>query len=276
MKLYTYTLFFLLMAALLASSNPCSAQTGSNPIFRNSFTADPAPLVYNGRLYVYVGKDEAKDGELFTMTAWLCYSTTDMINWTSHGAVMKPTDFKWAAKDAWASQVVHKNGKFYLYVTVTAAAPNSGRAIGVAVSDSPTGPFVDARGSAIVYDKTTPSQNAWDDIDPTVLIDDDGSAYLCWGNPNCYFAKLKPNMTEIDGAIKTITPPNYGEGPWLHKRNGLYYLTYAAFVAPVGSEQICYATATSINGPWTYRGILTGTAKGSYTIHPGIIEYSGQ
>src|SRR5438046_2316231 len=101
---------------------------GENPIFRNSFTADPAPLVYNGRLYVYVGKDEAKDGEMFTMTAWLCYSTTDMKNWTYHGPIMKPTDFTWAVADAWASQVVEKNGKFYLYVTVTGKSQYSGRA----------------------------------------------------------------------------------------------------------------------------------------------------
>jgi hypothetical protein len=253
-----------------------NAQTGSNPIFRNNFTADPAPLVYNGRLYVYVGHDEAKDGELFTMTGWLCYSTTDMKNWTYHGTIMKPTDFSWGAADAWASQVVHKDGKFYLYVTVTGKNPYGGRNIGVAVSDSPTGPFVDARGTPLVRDNMTNNGKTWDDIDPTVLIDDDGTAYLCWGNPICYLTKLKPNMTELDGSIKMITPPNYAEGPWLHKRNDIYYLTYPAFVAPVGSEQICYSTATNINGPWTHRGILSGAAKNSYTIHPGIVEYKGQ
>lgn len=250
--------------------------SGENPIFRNSFTADPAPLVHNGRLYIYVGKDEAKDGEMFTMTAWLCYSTTDMKNWTYHGPVMTPGNFTWGDKDAWAAQVVERNGKFYLYVTVTGKNPYGGRNIGVAVSDSPTGPFVDARGTPLIRDNMTNNGKVWDDIDPTVLIDDDGQAYLCWGNPICYLVKLKSNMTEIDGEIKMITPPNYAEGPWLHKRNGIYYLTYPAFVAPVGSEQICYATATNINGPWTYRGILTGTAKNSYTIHPGIVEYKGQ
>ncbi len=247
-----------------------------NPIFKDAFTADPAPLVYNGRLYVYVGQDEAKDGELFTMTGWRCYSTTDMKTWTSHGVIMKPTDFSWGAADAWASQVVERNGKFYLYVTVTGKSPYGGRNIGVAVSDSPTGPFKDARGTPLIRDNMTNFGKTWDDIDPTVMIDDDGQAYLCWGNPNCYLVKLKSTMSDIDGTIAQITPPNYAEGPWLYKRNNMYYLAYPAFVPGVGSEQICYATATNVNGPWTYRGVLTGTARNSYTIHPGIIEYKGQ
>ncbi len=250
--------------------------SAQNPIFRDAFTADPSPMVHNGRLYVYVGQDEAKDGELFTMTGWRCYSTTDMKNWTSHGVIMTPTDFSWGARDAWAAQVVERNGKFYLYVTVTGNNPYGGRNVGVAVSDSPTGPFIDARGTPLIRDNMTNNGKVWDDIDPTVFIDDDGQAYMSWGNPICYLVKLKANMTEIDGSISQITPPNYAEGPWLSKRKDLYYLTYPAFVAPVGSEQICYSTANNINGPWTYRGILTGAARNSYTIHPGIVEYKGQ
>jgi hypothetical protein len=252
------------------------AANAQNPIFKDAFTADPSPLVHNGRLYVYVGQDEATGDQLFYMTGWRCYSTTDMKTWTSHGVIMKPTDFSWGAADAWASQVVHKDGKFYLYVTVTGKSPYGGRNVGVAVSDSPTGPFKDARGTPLIRDNMTNNGKTWDDIDPTVFIDDDGQAYLCWGNPICYLVKLKPNMTEIDGTISQITPPNYAEGPWLYKRNNLYYLVYPAFVAGVGSEQMCYTTATNINGPWTYRGVLSGAAKNSYTIHPGIVEYKGQ
>jgi hypothetical protein len=275
MKTHFYQTFTLLLA-FLGVFSASNAQTGSNPIFRDAFTADPSPMVYNGRLYVYVGQDEATGDQLFYMTGWRCYSTTDMKTWTSHGVIMRPTDFSWGAADAWAAQVVHKDGKFYLYVTVTGKNPYGGRNVGVAVSNSPTGPFVDAKGSPLVRDNMTNNGKVWDDIDPTVFIDDDGQAYLSWGNPICYFAKLKPNMIELDGAISQITPPNYAEGPWLHKRNGIYYLTYPAFVAPVGSEQMCYSTATNINGPWTHRGILSGAARNSYTIHPGIAEYQGQ
>jgi xylan 1,4-beta-xylosidase len=263
-------------AVTSADTNSDSVAEAGNPIIKDVFTADPAPMVYNDTVYLYVGHDEAKGKEMFTMWEWLCFSSKDMKTWTAHGLIMKVKDFKWAARDAWAAQVVERNGKFYLYATAQHDKTHPGKAIGVAVSDSPTGPFVDARGSALVTDNMTRSPNGWDDIDPTVLIDDDGTAWLAWGNPNCYLAKLKPNMIELDGTIQKIHVPNYTEGPWLHKRGNMYYLTYAAFAHQGLSEKVCYATAAKITGPWTYRGILTDQAKNSYTIHPGIIEYHGQ
>lgn len=270
-----------LLALGLAASAPRSygqaaPKPGENPILRDVFTADPAPLVYKDKVYLYVGHDEAKEGQMFNMNDWRCYSSSDMKNWTAHGSIINVRDFKWATKDAWASQVVARNGKFYFYAAVQEGAPANAKAIGVAVSDSPTGPFVDARGSALISDKTTPGPNGWDDIDPTVLVDDDGTAWLAWGNPNCYLAKLKPNMTELDGPIQRIEVPNYTEGPWLHKRGGTYYLTYAAFAHQGMSEKLCYATAPRVTGPWTYQGILTEQAKNSYTIHPGIVEFKKQ
>lgn len=249
---------------------------GSNPIFTDAFTADPAPLVVGDTLYCYVGHDEAREGQTFNITSWLCYSTKDMKHWTPHGTVLKPTDFKWAVSDAWASQVVEKDGKYYYYTSMQSGPPHEGKAIGVAVADNPLGPFEDARGSALVTDEMTPNDvHHWTDIDPTVFTDDDGTSYLCWGNRFCYFAKLKPNMTEIDGEIQMLKLDRYIEGPWLHKRGDMYYLTYAAFDKP-GAESICYATAPKITGPWTYRGVLTGPAKNSFTIHPGIVEFKGQ
>jgi hypothetical protein len=251
--------------------------TFGNPIIKDMFTADPAPMVYNDTVYLYTGHDEAKGNEMFTMRDWRCFSSKDMKTWKAHGPIMRVTDFKWAIHDAWASQCVERNGKFYFYAAVQHDRTHSGKAIGVAVSDSPTGPFVDARGSALVTDDmTTPSPNGWDDIDPTVFIDDDGTAWLAWGNASCYLAKLKTNMTEFEGPIQKIHVPNYTEGPWLHKRGNLYYLTYAAFAHQEMWEKICYATATNLTGPWTYRGIITDQAKDSYTIHPGIVEYHGQ
>ncbi|MBN2163356.1 MAG: family 43 glycosylhydrolase [Pontiellaceae bacterium] len=245
-----------------------------NPIFRDAFTADPAPLVVGDTLYVYVGHDEAEDGgPYFNITEWLCYSTTDMEHWTAHGAVLKPTDFKWATGEAWASQVVEKDGQFFYYTTAQHGDPNC-KAIGVAVADRPTGPFRDARGTALIIDSDTPNKRGWNDIDPTVLIDDDGVAWLSWGNGTCFLARLNSNMIEIDGEIMDITPESYVEGPWLHKRDHLYYLTYAGFSG--GSENIRYATAEKITGPWSDRGELTGNARNSFTIHPGIIEFNGQ
>ena len=239
-------------------------------------------MVHEGTLYLYVGHDEyyegqdsASGGKEFNITEWLCYSTTDMKTWTDHGSVLKPTDFKWAVGEAWASQVVEKDGKFYYYTTVQAGEPFVGKAVGVAVSDSPTGPFVDAIGAPLVHDKMTDNgvRGWWNDIDPTVLIDGE-DAWLCWGNGTCFMAKLKPNMIELDGEIKVVDVPSFVEGPWLHKHNGLYYLTYAGMGQ--GRENIAYATATSMEGPWTYQGELTGMAENSFTIHPGIVEYNNQ
>lgn len=253
-----------------------------NPLIRDKFTADPAPLVHDGRLYLYVGHDEfyegqdtASGGKEFNITEWLCYSTDDMKNWTDHGAVLAPTDFKWAVGEAWASQVVEKNGKFYYYTTVQGGEPYVGKAVGVAVSDSPTGPFKDAIGKPLVSDDMTDNgvRGWWNDIDPTVLIDGD-DAWLCWGNGTCFLAKLTPDMTGIDGEIKVIDLPRYVEGPWLHKRGDIYYLTYASMGQ--GREAIAYATAPSMDGPWTPRGELTGMAENSFTIHPGIINFNGQ
>ena len=250
---------------------------GSNPLFRDRFTADPAPLVVDDRLYLYVGHDQARGEEMFNMREWLVYSTPDMKTWTDHGPIMNVADFTWAKADAWASQAIEKDGRFWFYTSVEHDDTHPGKAIGVAVSDSPTGPFVDAKGSALVTNQMTPKgDHSWEDIDPTVFTDDDGSTWLAWGNRQCYIARLKPNMIEIDGPITEITPPHFEEGPWLHKRGDTYYLTYASLDrATHTDERISYATAPSIQGPWTDRGELTGSGKNSFTIHPGIAEFKG-
>ena len=250
---------------------------GSNPLLRDAHTADPAPLVVGDTVYLYVGHDEAKANDFFLMKEWLSYSSKDLRHWTPLGPIMKPTDFKWAVSSAWAAQVVRRNGRYYLYATVQHDGAQPGMAIGVAVADNPLGPFKDARGSALVTDATTPGPYGWNDIDPTVFVDDDGIAWLAWGNPVLYLARLKPNMTELDGPIEKIALPNYTEGPWLSKRRGMYYMTYASMAHQNVWERLSYATAPSPRGPWTYQGELTGQTRNSYTIHPGIIDdFKGQ
>jgi hypothetical protein len=270
-----------LVSGLVAVAAPATAQikpdptAGTNPIIRDTFTADPAPLVVGDTLYLYVGHDQAPREQMFDMREWLVYSTQDMKTWTAHPPVMNVKDFKWARADAWAAQAIEKNGRFYFYVTVEHDGAQPGKAIGVAVSDKPTGPFVDARGSALITNAMTPEgKHSWEDIDPTVFTDDDGTSWLAWGNAHCYLAKLKPNMIELDGPIMEITPPHFEEAPWLHKRGKLYYLTYASLDRKTQSaEHVSYATAPSITGPWTYRGLLTGPGQNSFTIHPGIVQF---
>jgi hypothetical protein len=268
----------LCWAAFACGAAPAAEPApGANPVLRDRFTADPAPLVVGDTVYLYVGRDEAKGDDFFLMKEWLAYSSKDLRHWTAHGSHMKPTDFKWAVGDAWAAQVVQRNGRFYFYATVQHNDTQPGKAIGVAVADNPLGPFKDARGSALITDATTSSPYGWSDIDPTVFIDDDGTAWLAWGNPVLYLARLKPNMTELDGPIEKIALPNYTEGPWLSKRKGMYYMTYASMAHQGLFEHLSYATAPSPRGPWTYQGLLTGAVKNSFTVHAGIIDdFKGQ
>ncbi|WP_095011929.1 glycoside hydrolase family 43 protein [Tsuneonella mangrovi] len=263
----------LLMAAGSASANSTDC-VGCNPIFRDEFTADPAPLVVGDTLYLYAGHDEGDQN--FKMNDWVVYSTKDMRHWANRGVIMKPTDFAWASGEAWATQMIEKNGKFFFYMTVEHDKSDPGKAIGVAQCASPVGPCHDARGSALVLDNKA-TWRTWSDIDPTVFIDDDGTGWLAWGNSNLYLAKLKPNMIELDGEPQELHVTNYLEGPWLHRRGKLYYLTYASIIeGKQKNERISYATAPSVEGPWTFRGELTGRATNSFTIHPGIAKFKGR
>ena len=110
-----------------------------------------------------------------------------------------------------------------------------------------------------------------DDIDPSVIIDDDGQAYLFWGNTTLHYVKLKENMTELDGNIKEVDLPNFTEAPWIHKRNGWYYLSYASGFP----EKIVYAMSKNIEGPWQFKGILNELAGNSNTNHQAIINFKG-
>ncbi|GID90677.1 family 43 glycosylhydrolase [Amorphoplanes digitatis] len=248
-----------------------------NPIVQTIYTADPAPLVHNGRVYLYTGHDEDAS-TWFTMKDWRVYSSADMVNWTDHGSPMSLATFAWASKDAWAGQVTYRNGKFYWYVPVTNRS--TGRmAIGVGVSNSPTGPFTDALGRPLV-------ENG--EIDPSVMIDDDGQAYLYWGNPNLWYVRLNTDMISYSGGPAQIPlttagfgtrpgnvanrPTLYEEGPWVYKRNGLYYNVFAAQCC---SEFIGYSTSPGPTGPWTYRGTVMPTQGGSFTNHPGVVDFNG-
>ena len=269
------TFLFLLTQVTVSNAQKNNVVNGSgNPVIKDKFTADPAAFVYKDSVYLYTGHDEAPAGkEGYFMHDWLCYSSADMVNWKQHASPLNVKDFTWARDDAWASQVIERNGKFYWYVAIEHARI-PGKAIGVAVSDNPAGPFKDALGKALITNNQTSeaSKMMWDDIDPSVIIDGDGQAYLFWGNHQCYYAKLKKNMIELDGEIKTITLNNYTEAPWIHKHNNWYYLSYATGFP----EKIEYAMSKNINGPWQYKGILNELAGNCNTNHQAIIDFKGK
>lgn len=251
----------------------------ANPIITDVFTADPAALVHEGTVYLYTGHDEAPPETIgYQMKEWLCFSSTDMVNWKPEGSPLSLDDFEWAEANAWASHAIERDGTFYWYVSVW-RGEGKGFAIGVASSDSPTGPFEDALGEPLVDSAMTPDPTnpegirvTWDDIDPAAFIDDDGQAYLFWGNTNLYWAKLKPNMIELEDEIQRIELPNFVEAPWVHKHGELYYLTYA-YGFP---ERTAYATAKEVTGPWEYRGVIKQLAGNCNTNHQSIIEFKGR
>ncbi|TAH04900.1 MAG: glycoside hydrolase [Sphingobacteriales bacterium] len=268
---------FSVSIALFATLNVLAQDTAfiaaGNPIIRHKYTADAAALVYKDTLYVYTGHDVAPAKEnRYVMHDWLCFSTTDMKHWTEHPSPLNTSIFKWAKDDAWASQVIERNGKFYWFVAITHDSTHRGKAIGVAVADNPKGPFKDAIGKALITnDMTTEAKISWDDIDPTVMIDK-GQAYLFWGNTTLHYVKLQENMIEMEGAFKKIELPKFTEAPWVHQRNGWYYLSYA-YEFP---EKIAYAMSRNIEGPWEYKGILNEIAGNSNTNHQAIVAYKGQ
>jgi beta-xylosidase len=253
------------MAAATMSETICRAD---NPIIQTQFTADPAPMVYGNTVYLYTSHDE-DDARGFHMLDWRCYSTTDMVNWIDHGSIASLATFPWAVQnnDAWAPQCIERDGKFYLYVPISAPGwPKN--VIAVAVADNPLGPYKDALGHPLIN-----KANGY--IDPTVFIDDDGQAYLYFGNPNAWYVKLNKDMISYSGEVVKADgkPRNYQEGPWFYKRNGHYYLAYASTCCPEG---VGYAMSTNATGPWEFKGNIMDGHKLSSGNHPGIIDFKGK
>jgi arabinoxylan arabinofuranohydrolase len=276
MKKYTVIALFTMLFEGMALAD--------NPIVQTHFGPDPAPMVYNGTVYAYVG-DDIPGTEFYYMTKWRVLSTTDMVNWTDYGSPISLESFSWARDRAWAAQCIERNGKFYWYICAQSTENNM--AIGVAVSDSPTGPFKDALGKPLIMN------GSWSNIDPTVWIDDDGQAYLYWGNGSLFYVKLNQDMISYSGDIvtvplsvesfggvrgnKSVENPNkdmYVEGPWFYKRNNLYYMMYAGMAK--GGECLSYSTSNGPTGPWKYQGkIMVDQKLNSFTNHGGIIDYKG-
>lgn len=257
---------------------PAVTTNAENPIVQTSFTPDPAPVIFGDELWVFTGRDRNADNDFYYMTGWQAFSTTDMKNWTNHGCFLEDDDFSWCNEnDAWASQCIERNGKYYFYFTTTNKS-GGGRAVGVAVADDPEGPYKDVLGKPLCGPN-------WDYIDPTVMIDDDGQAWLMFGNPTCYYVKLKEDMITLDGEIMKFDMTTqafgegkngsaYGEGPWITKHGNLYYLVYAGFYGSDGGESICYSYGPSVTGPWTFGGKITPESN-CFTTHGGTIDYKG-
>jgi len=235
--------------------------------------ADPGALVSNGRLYLYNSNDDDSPVEGgYQMKSIICVSSSDLKNWTDHGEVLRVPAFASWAGDSWAPAVIERNAKFFLYFG------NSGNGVGVAASDSPTGPFKDAKGSALV-DSSTPGAtgtNSWL-FDPSIFIDTDGQAYLTFGgngDDNARVIKVNSDMISVSGSAIALSIKDFFEASWLFKRNDLYYFTYST--TPDTGMRIDYLTSTSPTSGYTYRGVVADQppSNGSNNHHSDF-EFNG-
>lgn len=244
------------------------------------YTADPSARVFGDRLYVYTSHDEdtADANQHFFMNNWHVFSTNNLTDWIGHGQIFSLDDILWADKQAWAPDCVERNGKYYFYFPVEQTK------ISVAVSNTPVGPFKDALGKPLIDNRNNEAVVGREPIDPAILIDDDGQAYMYFGCRDARVVKLKENMTELDGSIQPIVINGieghienndgyYGEAPWVFKRNGIYYFVYSNGWEP--QSTIIYAMDNNPMGPFDYVGEVMSPV-GAGTSHASLVEFKGK
>ncbi len=258
-----------IFASLCYSGNPLDF--GSN-----IKTADPSGHVWaDGKMYLYTSHDEECQPD-FWMKNWHVFSSTDLVNWTDHGPCLTVDDLSWADNYAWAPDCAYKNGKYYFCFPagdgfkdrINPENSTKWMGIGIAVSDSPTGPFVDEIGGPLWRD---PYAN-----DPCLFVDDDDKAYLYFhgaGGQDWLVAEMKDDMSGIKGDFFKMDMGGYKpkmEGPWVFKRNDIYY-----FTMPEGNRVLTYYMGKSPKGPWEYKGVIMEQENESNN-HHSIVKFKGQ
>ncbi|MCP8899652.1 family 43 glycosylhydrolase [Gilvimarinus xylanilyticus] len=254
-----------------------TSATQGNPLQMgdNLRVADPSAYVWgDGKMYVYTSHD-LECQEDFWMKDWYAFSSTDLKNWETHGPLLSVNDLTWADNYAWAPDAAYKNGKYYLIFPagtghkdrVNPENSTKWMGIGIAESDSPTGPFKDMIGAPLWR---TPYAN-----DPSLFIDDDGQAYLYTHakDHDYHVIKMADDMRSTAGELTKMDMGGYEpkmEGPWVFKRGDWYYYTM-----PENNRILTYYMAKSPTGPWEYKGEIMGQENNSNN-HHSIVEYQGQ
>ena len=268
------TLAVILVAACAATVS-LSAQ---NPIIRDNFSADPSAHVFEGRVYVYPSHDIPAPAE-YARKDWFCmadyhvYSSDNLVDWVDHGVIVDQWNVPWVNSKGysmWAPDCNYHNGKYYFYFPAPQKPQEGvrgGNGIGVAISDTPYGPFIP---------EEKPIQGIGG-IDPCIFIDDDGTPYLAWSGRGLQLARLKDNMLELDSEPITITgiPRGQTEGPFLFKRNGKYYYTFPW--VEDARETLAYCMADNPLGPYEFKGkFMEQSETICWTNHHSFIELDGQ
>lgn len=259
--------------ALLAGLGFVVGIQAQNPIITGQFTADPTARVFEGKLYLYPSHDIPSPierlKEWFCMADYHVFSSENLVDWTDHGMILSQENVPWVDSESysmWAPDCVYKDGKYYFYFPASPKG-KKGFNVGVAIADKPYGPF-----------KPLPEPiKGVGGIDPCVLLDTDGQAYLYWSGRGLNVAKLKDNMTELDSEPVLVADVEDGfkEGPFAFKRNGKYYLTYPWVKDK--TECLAYAMSDNPMGPFEYKGIIMEQSPtGCWTNHHSLVEYKGQ
>ncbi len=241
-----------------------------NPIITDAYSADPSAHVFGDTLWVYPSHDK-DDATTFSMEDYHAYYTTDTRHWYDAGVVFDPIrQTTWAKSAAWAPDCVERDGKYYLYY------PTDKKHIGVAVADSPRGPFHDPLGHPLLSIDSPGVVCDRDFIDPAVFIDDDGQAYLFVGQNTVCCVKLGRDMISYDGEVHIIEGArDFFEAVWVHKRDGIYYMSYSDGPFRGHEPRIVYCMSRSPLGPYEYQGVILGPVN-SGTNHHSIVRYKGQ
>lgn len=266
----------LLLSATGFSQEEITFKNEGNPLVKHMYTADPSAHVFNGRIYVYTSHDE-NDATYFDMLDWHVFSSENLVDWVDHGAILSLDNVEWADKWAWAPDAIERNGSYYFYYPVERAK------IGVAVSDSPTGPFVDKLGKALIDNTGQIEKIGKEPIDPSVIIDNE-QAYMYFGCREPKVVKLKKNMMSLKEDVQELKINGiendkehfggfYGEAPWVFKRNDTFYLLYSN---GWGKEStLVYATGKDAMGPFDFQGEVMSVVD-SWTSHGSIVEFKGK
>ena len=216
------------------------------------YIADPnARQMPDGRIYIYGSRDEP--GNAWCSHSYDVLSSSDLVHWSVDQRSFATTDVgkqtDYTDNILYAPDCIHRGGRYYLFYSLAGTDTDSDE--GIAVADDPAGPFRDGR----------PIVGAMG-IDPSVFIDDDGQAYLFWGQGHARGARLGNDMHTLEGPIHdsllTYEKDGFNEASSVRKRNGIYYYVYAGHQRHGASNcaTLNYATARSPLGPYTFRGVI--------------------
>jgi beta-xylosidase len=248
-----------------ASAQATDTLNAPAPVLKGLY-ADPNITAFGKKFYIYPTSDGT---EGWMSTSFTCWSSDNLVDWKNEGVILDlPRDLTWAKERAWAPTIATKNNKYYYYYSANVN-------IGVAVADKPEGPFKDPIGKPLIPRGTRGGQM----IDPMAFIDDDGTAYLYWGQGQCNIVKLNDDMTSCDTSkIISVKPEGYNEGPFMIKRKGTYYLMWSEYDTRDPRYSIAYATSKSPLGPFTKavghpvlkgKGVVKGAGHHSVVQVPG-------